>query len=568
MNIGSYLRFGNMLTGAYNADQKDIANRQRQQQIDNLLATSALARQIDSQNFRDQQTALGGLGAFYRNLTSDPPPPETIAPAPTPGQNSARQPLPPVDTAQSFPVPPRSIQTVQLPGAESVPTFGPKQQFDHISTPEQVAAAVDAKKMSPNAAASILLDMARRGVGQTPAPAASPAMPPAQQGQDADSPLSPGTYGRTMALIQNNQPLNLAARTAADLLKAHPNMSNRELALTMSMVNPVITKQADAALRDARLSDTDFFKTVNALLQQDRNRRADALLPSQIDKNESQAAKNAATAGYYSGGSGAGGGAAPQATDAGYDLALAYLNGKLGATGGPTGAARQKQAFDQLKEIGLRPSDEKPYQNDLAAARSAQTQLTQRATTLQATAEAIDTQLSQAVALAKQLNLDGPVTWNSGKLYVGNKAIPTDSPIYEAIQKYDTLVKDASREAGAQQMFGRATVAGLRLAEKVVDANKGAGLAGVVQGLKAGAQASVEAINHTIAATRVMPELRLISRASKPEVAAQALGFTPISMDKLKEYAKQHKITEDQAAMALSTQPNHPYYVVGYPYGQ
>jgi hypothetical protein len=93
-------------------------------------------------------------------------------------------------------------------------------------------------------------------------------MPPAQQGQDADSPLSPGTYGRTMALIQNNQPLNLAARAAADLLKAHPNMSDRELGLTMSMINPVLTKQADAVLRDARLSDTDFFKTVGLLLRE------------------------------------------------------------------------------------------------------------------------------------------------------------------------------------------------------------------------------------------------------------------------------------------------------------
>jgi hypothetical protein len=306
---------------------------------------------------------------------------------------------------------------------------------------------------------------------------------------------------------------------------------------------------------------------VGLLLQQDRNRRADAALPSQIDKNEAQAAEHEAKADRYSGGGGAGGNA-PQAADAGYDLALAYLNGKLGSTSGPTGAARQKQAFDQLKEIGLRPSDEKPYQNDLASARSAQTQLDQRAAMLKSTAEAIDTQLNQAVVIAKQLNLNGPATWSSGKLYVGNKAIPTDSPIYQAIQAYDALVKDASREAGAQQMFGKATVAGLMRGADVVNANKGAGLVGVVQGLKAGAQAAVDAINHTVAATRVMPALRLISRSSKPEAAAQALGFTPISMDKLKEYAEQYKITEDQAAMALSTQPNHPYYVVGYPYGQ
>jgi hypothetical protein len=109
--------------------------------------------------------------------------------------------------------------------------------------------------------------MARRGVGQAPAPAS--AMPPVQQGQDADSPLSPGTYGRTLALIQNNQPLNLAARTAADLLKAHPNMSDRELGLTMSAINPMLTKQADAVLRDARLSDTDFFKAVGLLLRKE-----------------------------------------------------------------------------------------------------------------------------------------------------------------------------------------------------------------------------------------------------------------------------------------------------------
>jgi hypothetical protein len=450
--------------------------------------------------------------------------------------------------------------------------FGPKQQFEHISTPDQVAAALKAKQMSPNAAASVLLDMARRGVGQTPA-AAQPS-PPTQQGQDADPPLSPGTYGRTMALIQNSQPLTLAARTAADLLKANPNMSNRELALTMSAINPMLTKQADAALREARLSDTDFFKTVSLLLQQGRNQRADALLPSQIDKNEAQADEHKAKTRYYSDGSGAGAagagaaGAAPQEAGAGYDLALAYLNGKLGATGGPTGAARQNRAFEQLKAMGLRPSDEKPYQNDLAAARSAQTQLAQRATTLQATSEAIDTQVDQAVAIAKQLNLDGPVTWNGGKLYVGGKAIPTDSPIYKAIQTYDALVKDVAREAGAQQMFGKPTVAGLKLGSDVVNANKGSGLLGVAQGLKDGAKASVAAINHTIATAQVAPTLRLISRSNKPEVAAQALGFTPISMDKLKEYAKQHKITEDQAAMALSTQPNHPYYVVGYPYGQ
>jgi hypothetical protein len=274
MNIGSYLRFGNMLGGAYDANQQDIVNQRQQQQLENLLANSALARQIDSQKFQDYLAATQGAGGFYRSLADNPPPDQNYAPAPVPGQNSAQQPLPPVDTAQASPVPPRSIQAVPLPGAESVPTFGPRRQFEHISTPDQVAAALKAKQMSPNAATSVLLDMARRGVGQTPA-VAQPS-PPAQQGQGADSPLSPGTYGRMMALIQNNQPINLAARTAADLLKAHPNMSDRELGLTMGMINPTLTKQADAAIRAAGLADTDFFKTVNALL---RERSLDARYP-------------------------------------------------------------------------------------------------------------------------------------------------------------------------------------------------------------------------------------------------------------------------------------------------
>jgi hypothetical protein len=276
MNIGSYLRLGNMLRGAYDANQQDLVNRQHQQQIDNLLANSALARQIDSQKFQDYLAATQGAGGWLRSIAQNSTLDSTSdsAPAPAPGQDSAQQPLPPIDTSQASPVPPRNIQSVPLPGAESVPTFGPKQQFEHISTPDQVAAALKAKQMSPNAAASVLLDMARRGVGQTPA--STPPPPPTQQGQDTGSSLSPGTYGRMMALIQNNQPLNLAARTAANLLKANPNMSDRELGLTMSMINPTLTKQADAAIRAAGLADTDFFKTVGLLL---RERSLDARYP-------------------------------------------------------------------------------------------------------------------------------------------------------------------------------------------------------------------------------------------------------------------------------------------------
>jgi hypothetical protein len=392
--------------------------------------------------------------------------------------------------------------------------------------------------------------------------------------------LEKGVVGKSLALAQNNMPVSLLQKFVQKFKTLYPNSTPEQLYFAAKQINPTLVQQADSATKLAGMSIDSLFKglTTSAELMNAQSgwiqaQNAQKLLPSELAKNEAMAA-------YYSGFSGTGApGVTPSSPNLSgvqqqnsaqpnYDLALAYLNGTLRPTGGLTGAALQNKAFQQLAAMGLNPSAQKPYQNDLAAARSAQTQLTQRLTMLQGTSGALDAQLSQAAVIAKQLNLNGPVSWNAGKLYVNNKLIPTDSPIYQAIQKYDALVKDASREAGAQQMFGRSTVAGLKLASDIVNDNKGAGLEGVLQGLKSGAQASVDALNHTITALQVMPTLRLISRSSKPEVAAQALGFTPISKDKLKEYAKAHELTEDQAAMALSTQPNNPYYVIGYPYGQ
>jgi len=429
-----------------------------------------------------------------------------------------------------------------------------------------------------------------------PAPATGTAAPAtetaAQPGISAS--LEKGVIGKSLALAQNNMPVALLQQFVQKYKTMYPNSTPEQLYWAARNINPTLVEQANSATKLAGMSIDSLFKglTTSAELMNAQNGRmraenAQALLPSQIAANnaraqaaQSQVPKNAAMAAYYSGASGIGttsagspssnpsgtqqqGGAQPN-----YDLAWAYLNGTMGSTSGPAGAARQNKAFQQLAAMGLPPSAEKPYQNDLMVSRNAQTQLTNRVGTLQSTSYALDTQLNEAVNLAKQLNLNGVVTLNSGRLYVGDKLIPTDSPIYKAFQTYNSLVKDASREAGAQQMFGKPTVAGLKNGAQVVAENKGEGLLGVLQGLKDGAQASIDALNHTIIATQVMPALRIISKSSKPEVAARAFGFTPISMNQLKTYAKQYKITDDQAAMALAMLPNNPYYVVGYPYGQ
>lgn len=286
MNIGSYLQFGNMLKGAYDANQQALINRQNQQRINDLLANDALTRQIARQNFQDYLAATQGAGEYWRSLANNPPVQDFgLAPAPAPGQDSAKQPLPPASvplpgatatpqdlpagvTAQSFAVPSseQDIQSTPLPAAPSTPTFGPRQRFSGVSTPDQVIAALKAKKISPNAAVSILSDMAKRGDTPSSAPPAN--APQAPQKQGADTGLPVGTYGRVLALAQNNQIVNLAAQAAVNLLKANPNMSDRELALAMNAINPTLTKQSDNMLRLAGLSNTEMFKTLNLMLRQ------------------------------------------------------------------------------------------------------------------------------------------------------------------------------------------------------------------------------------------------------------------------------------------------------------
>ena len=282
MNIGSYLQFGNMLRGVYDANQQALVNRQNQQRINDLLANDALMRQIRQQQFQDYLTATQGEGAFYRGLANNAFAPASVsasAPAPAPGQDSAKQPAPP----EAVPIPgatamqplsagvtaqKQDIQSAPPPAAPSTPAFGPRQQFSGISTPQQVIDALKAKKMSPNAAVSILADMAKRG--DTPSSAPSADAPQAQQSQEPDTGLPAGTFGRVLALAQNNQIVNLAAQAAANLLKANPNMSDRELALAMNMINPTLTQQSEGMLRLAGLSNTEMFKTINMMLQKQR----------------------------------------------------------------------------------------------------------------------------------------------------------------------------------------------------------------------------------------------------------------------------------------------------------
>lgn len=624
MNISDYLQFGNTLKGVYNANQQSLINQQNQQRINDLLANDALKRRLLNSQVTGGGEGLSALGAIGQSASppqpvQQPTPSVGLAqtpPAPAPGQSS--QPSP-VATPSPVPMPGAGITTTPLPPQQpqAPAPFNPnqidpqtqtlrdkyalrlmqqelttqQQALQSATSPAQVHQAranIDAltREMSTLMHRVVHESLSGSGLASPTTSASSltqPSTPPASGAPpNTSTALDKGVIGKSLALAQSNMPVSLLQSFVQKFKALYPNATSEQLYFAAQEVNPTLVQQAGSATKLAGMTIDSLFKGLTtaadmqrAAATQTNAQTRQAALPSQIQANEARAGEAQTIARLY--GQGVGGGmpsgpsgiptqpGSPQPT---HDLALSYLNGSLGSTGGPVGAARQNQAFQQLNAIGLTPAAEKPYQNDLMAARSAQTQLQQRAATLQATSQALDTQLDQAIADAKQLNLNGPVFWNGAKLTVGGKAIPTSSPIYQTFMHYDALVADASREAGAQQMFGKATVAGLKNGAQIVSANKGVGLMGVLQGLRDGATASVAALNHTGAAVQLLPTLRLISKSSKPPVAAQAFGFTPMSMQQLKAYAKQYKITDDQAAMALATLPTQPRYVIGYPYGQ
>ncbi|OYV74698.1 MAG: hypothetical protein B7Z66_15605 [Chromatiales bacterium 21-64-14] len=550
-------------------NQQDLLNRQRQQQINDMLANDALKRQMIQ-----SQVTGGGMGylAMGGQHTMQPPAPQG-APAPAPGQNSAQNPLPAGVTARSFGVPQQGagIQSVPLPGAAPTPTFVPGGGFAGVTTPDQVRRAVGLDQMSPGAGASVVASMMRHGhVPMSPSPQNASAQVPTSQAPPVQAtPVADrGTVGRALALAANNQPIGLVAQQVKNLKAMYPNITPQQAYFAMQSTNPTLMAQAKTSAQLAGMTIDSLFKGLTSWAQITNAQTRQAALPSQIQANEARAQEARSMGQYYSSAVGGGSPAAGSSPPPSFDLALSYLNGTLGSTSGPVGIGRQMRAFQQLQAIGLTPAAEKPYQNDLTSSRTAVAQLQQRVSTLQATSQALDTQLAQANQDAQRLHLSGPVAWNKGKLSVGGQVIPTNSPLYQLFQHYDALVAEASREAGAQQMFGKATVAGLKNGAQIVTASKGEGLQGVLQGLRDGAQASIAALNHTITGVQLLPQLRLISQSSKPAAAAQAFGFTPMTMTQLKAYAKQYKISDDQAAMALATNPNQRYYVVGYPYGQ
>ena len=318
MNIGEYMRLGNVLHGAYTAQQQNIVNQQNQQRINDAIATDALNRRIANQKYQDYLTGQQGAGAYWRELGQQPIAPpigsSPQAPAPAPGQNSAQQPapqgsavpspvpipgatltqtpLPPAAQSQPLqqfmPAPPGQQNPYQIPpatqqirdrGAVSIMQRELQSQqaaLQQATTPQQQAsiqgniAALQREIVRMSASAGPALGASAQQVPMQAAPQQAPSATPGAPQGGLDNSLSgmQGTYGRVLALAQNNQVINLAGKAAAELIKAHPDWTDRQLSLAMDNIYPALSEQSKNMLQLAGLSNTEMFKTVSALLRQ------------------------------------------------------------------------------------------------------------------------------------------------------------------------------------------------------------------------------------------------------------------------------------------------------------
>ena len=271
MALADFLALGNSAKGAYDAQMQAIVNAQNQQRINDMLANDALNRRIAQQKYQDYLSGTQGAGEYWRQLAQGAqqpaPMPSATAPAPAPGQNSAKQAAP---------------QQVPIPGANSIAQFTPNGGFSNVTTPQQVQRGMELGVIPWQQGASIIKDMQARGAmgpqfaqGQQPGGAAMASAPAqTQQQQPLVEPKSVGVdlpmgdYGRVLALAQNNQVINLAARAASQLLHANPNMSDRQLDLTMQTLYPALSEQSKNMLQLAGLSNTQLFKSLYVMQRQ------------------------------------------------------------------------------------------------------------------------------------------------------------------------------------------------------------------------------------------------------------------------------------------------------------
>ena len=333
MALADFLALGNSAKGAYDAQMQAIVNSQRQQQINDILANDALKRQL-----MQQQVTGGGMGlmALGATPTAQPlaPVASPVAPAPAPGQNSAQQPAP---------------QQVPMPGGGNVAQFTPQGRFSNVTTPQQVQRGMELGVIPWQQGASIIKDMQARGVvgqqfaqGQqpggaamAPAPAAAPVQAPQQAPQSIPSDTQ-GIVGKSLALAQNNLPVSLVAKFVQNFKHMYPGATPEQAYFAMRNANPVLTAQATDASRLAGMGIDSLFKGLTSWAQVSNAQMRQALLPSEI-------ARNNAMTGYYGLALGIGAGqtpspkVSPNGQPQNFSYATAYLNGTLGSTSGPMG---------------------------------------------------------------------------------------------------------------------------------------------------------------------------------------------------------------------------------------
>lgn len=560
-NLGQVLfTLGNMNNQAYQSQlqQQNLAANQQS------LADNALRMQA----YQDQQAALGAYGKNFINALTAQTPQGMTAPMPTtpppqPGQASVPMVQPTnVESSKAPPVPTNGLAPVQ-------PVAGAMQQAGNLAGTPTVAKGLSQAPSSagqqgapqppqtPDALTGSILDAdptqpipnpSLQLLSQTlngPLKPVMDALQKAGQERPQDDPIlhaSMTAWQKYLSDNPNATPGQLAAFTSValpqtmDLLKNYSAQTriplNSLLTFGGTLAHAVQTANTAQLGNQVKIATTDQNNAMRQYVSDNSLKAAQLRSQAQVQAAQTRA-----------GGTGADGQPIPFA-----DAVFQALNS---SKYGKQSAQARQAMVDGARKLGIPLPAVQESMSLAQTSNRALADLQTRSSLIQANEGAIQQQATIAMQAAKNLGLTGPVSFNAGKLYIGKKLVPTDSPIYQEIGQYDALLKEIQREYGSISMFGKSTVWGLKSSADLINENAGAGLEGAIKGIQQGAAASVQALQNVATGLRQAPVITLIQNSKDPQKTAGELGMKYASKEDIQKLVKQYGVNPATAAMQL-----------------
>lgn len=534
--------------GQYNnmLQQQQLADNALKLQAGNFGLQNAMAQQNATAQYG--RNFIEALGSIVPQGPSAPVAPETLAmpAAPAPGQPSV-----PMTTRSADAAPP----SLQLPNI--------------------VGGAIQNEPLKPGTATKLTLDSPKPTAFTSSGTATAPTTTdntvgsvlnsdPSAKVPDLPLPdmaaILQGPLRGTMALLDNitsRQPtyeplLQASMQAAQKFLRDNPNATTADLAAFSQIATPQIMDLFHQYAAETKLPMASIMSLYGSLANA-MSRAEEAQIKAQIAQSADVTRRYVADQGLKGRELQLQAKSAPAAPGGTMDFATAWgLVQQISPYSSSKTAMEARQVLaQQAQQLGIPVTAVTTAITQSQNSRRALSELQARAGLIQANEGAIQQQAQAALAAAKSLGLNGPVSYNAGKLIVGKTVLSTDDPTYQLIKNYEALVNEIKREVGSISMFGKSTVYGMKSASDIIKDSSGMGLQGVINGIQTGAAASVEALERAQNVLALRPTLTLLENAKDPAAAAKALRLQYVSKEAFKRYMQANPgINPADAALA------------------